>query len=650
MRHFAIVALLLITACAGFSQDAEQAAEEPTLIPEWWARQAVATIPPARPEAPTIDGRIGYQEWFFASRMDGFIDSETGNLADLPVAMYVCYDNEHLYVAVKVERPPMHPTARSTFPAGRHDHIWWKDDAFELVLRPGREEQGIEHFFAFVGNSVGAWSIMRGVLEGSGGDTSIEADWTYEAGPAGRTAWSGELAIPFDQLGDQEPPQPGSVWLMDLMAQQVTPRKRIIDLGLVWNVGMHGYRSPVTPRFVFVGENGPILRPHGVGRLSYHEGQQENSGMRMVVYNLGNEEIVLDARAQIFRAPADRPEGALDLYEAWDRVRRIRAGERDIDPTQAIQAFRSEDDILGELNDRFEFVSEREARIVVPPKDEDGDQGAAYFNLERPVENGEYVVAWRITDRESGELVSAQVVPYAILPGLHVDLRPFFLKYEKLRAGASLANLELREDDRIAFTLNADGAEAASATVPVNPLADSVHVYLDADAIAPETEATVTARLLRADGTEVIANNASIERPADPEWWPNDIGRSEVVPPPFEPIGADGERAFTCWERRVEIGENGLPASLVARGTELLARPVALDVGDADPKWTVRRTSIDERDAVYEATGVIEGLGLHMQGAWHYDGTGRMDLTLTPGPNAETVQRLVLEIPVAEQF
>ncbi|MFP4250346.1 MAG: hypothetical protein ACLFU7_11850 [Armatimonadota bacterium] len=655
MRRIAIITLMLLAlGCAAVAQDAGDAAGEtaevPTLIPDWWERQAIVTIPPARPEAPVIDGKIGYEEWFYASRVDGFIDSDTGNLADLPVAMFVCYDEENVYVAVKIERPPMHPTARSTFPAGRHDHIWWQDDAFELVVRPGREESGVEHFFAFVGNSAGAWSVMRGALQGSGGDTSIEADWSYAAGSAGRTAWSGEVAIPIDQIGDHEPPRPGSVWLMDLMAQQVTPRKRITDLGLVWNLDMHGYRSPVTPRFVFVGEDGPILRPHGVGRLSSREGQQENSGMRMVVYNLGEEPIELDGRAQIFRAPAERAEGALEFYDAWDRVRRIRAGGRDVDPEQEIQAFRSEDDILGELNERFEFVEEREGRMVAPPRAEDGSQGAGYFALEQPVENGEYVVAWKFTDAESGEVVSAQVVPYAILPGLDLTLRPFFLKYGKLRAEASLANLELREGDRVEFALSAGDEEADAAAVAVNPLAESVHVYLDSSAIEPESAATVTARLLREDGAEVTASTANIERPADPEWWPNEIGRSEVVPPPFEPVVGDGANAFFLWQRRVEVGADGLPRSITARGTELLARPVTLDVGGEDPGWAARRTSLDERDAVYEATGMVDGLGLHLRSAWHYDGTGRMDLTVSPGEGAKTVDRLALEIPVSEEF
>jgi len=648
MRRSVIVAIMLIIACAAFAQEPPEA-DTATLIPDWWERQATATIPPARPAAPVIDGVIGYEEWFYASRIDGFIDSDTGNLSELPVAMYLCYDEENLYIAVRIERPPMNPTPRSTFAAGRQEHIWWQDDAFELVLRPGREENGIEHYFAFAGNSVGAWSIMGGALEGSGGDTSIPADWQYAADISGRTAWAAELAIPFDQVGDHEPPVPGSVWLIDLMSQQVTPRKQMVDLGLVWNLGMHGYRSPVMPRFVFVGEDGPILRPHGVGRLSNPD-KPQTTGMRMVFYNLSDRPIPLEGHVQIFRASADRPAAALSLYEAWDRVRRIRAGGQDIDPTQEIQAFRSEADLLRELNERFTLVAERQEAFEVPAKPADAAQGAAYFAVEQPLENGEYIVAWRFTKPETGEVIASQVVPYGVLPGLKVSLRPFFLKYEKLRAEASLANLELLEGDRIAFTLNTAGEDVATEAAPVNPLADSVHVYLDSSAVRPESGAVVTARLLRADGTEVIANTAEITRPEDPEWWPNEIGRSPVVPPPFEPVQADGADAFTLWQRRVQIGPNGLPASIVSRGTELLARPVTLGVGEADPNWASRRTSVDERDAVYEATGVVDGLGLHLQSAWHYDGTGRMDLTVSPGPVPRTLERLVLEVPVREEF
>ncbi len=643
MRRMMVV-LALVVAGGALAQ------ETPTLIPDWWARRPVFTIPPARPAAPTIDGSVNYREWYYASSIVGFIDSDTGNLSDLPVQMYVCYDASYVYVGVIIHRPPMHPTPRTTFEAGRHEHLWWQDDAFELVIRPGRPEQGIEHFYAFVGNAQSAWSLMRGELASSGGDTSWPAQWQYASGPLGRESWSAELAIPVASLTAAEPPQPGSVWFMDLMNQQVTPAKRMVDLGLVWNLGMHGYRSPVTPKFIFVGENGPILRPHGVGRLNQTATQQvQHTGTRVVMYNLGAEPFTVDGRIQLFRA-AERPEGALPFHEAWDRIRRIReTGQPDTDPTQGIQAFRSEADILRELNQRFKFVSERTATLTVPPAQGPDTPGAGFLSLEEPIANGEYLVAWEFTDATTGEVVHAQVVPYAVLPGLNVTLRPFFLKYRKVRAEASLANLELQPGDEVRFALSVAGRESATAAAPVTPGVDAVHVYLDGGNVASGDEATVTARLVRADGTEVIANSATVTRPTDPEWWPNQIGRSQVVPPPFEPVRADGERAFTLWQRRVEIGDEGLPRSIMARGTELLARPVALDLG-GPAQWSCRRTSVDERDAIYEATGVAGPLALSMRTDFHYDGTARFDLEITPPAGGATVERLVLDIPVTAQF
>jgi hypothetical protein len=498
--------------------------------------------------------------------------------------MYVCWDDQNVYVAVSIYRPPLHPTPRATFKPGRHDHIWWKDDNFELVIQPGRTENGIEHFYALAGNSVGAYALMRGELVGSGGDTSWPAEWKYAATRQGREHWAAELAIPVASLTSAEKPGPGSVWFMDLMNQQVTPAKRMVDLGMVWNLGMHGYRCPVTPKFVFV-ENGPITRPHGTGRLSVTARQEqageETTGSRMVLYNTGREPVVLNGRTQLFRASPDRPEGALDLYRAWDIIRQIReTGKPWLDPTQEIQAFRSEADILRELNERFSFVDERQGTVTVAAATDEA-VGSAFFALEKPVENGEYIVAYSFTDPETGEVLASQVVPYSILPGLQLGLRPYFLIHKKIRAEASLKNLDLAESDAVRFTLAAAGTTLDEARAEIIAGAESVRVYLDCAALAPNVEATVTATLVKTHGTEGVSNLASITRPPTPAWFYEDIGRSGVVPPPFEPVRADGDRAARVWQRRIEFGDCGLPSSIIARDSELLARSIAFDLGDA---------------------------------------------------------------------
>ena len=637
-----------LTCAIGLSQD-----ETPKLIPDWWARQIVVPVPRARPQAPTIDGNVGYREWYYASTVDGFIDADTGVLSDLPVRMYACWDEQFVYVAAYVQRPPMYPTPRATFTAGRHEHIWWQDDNFELVIQPGRREQGVGHYYAFVGNSVGAWSLMRGELEGSGGDSTWPADWKYAATRQGREAWAAELAIPVGQLTEAEQPGPGAVWFMDLMSQQVTPAKRMVDLGMVWNLGMHGYRSPVIPKFVFV-DGGPITRPHGMGRLSQTQPQrdagEETTGARMVLYNEGAEPITLEGRMQLFKAPPDRPEGALDLYRAWDITRQIReTGKPWLDPTQEIQAFRSEEDILRELNARFKFVDGRAGPVTVPAAGPEAG-GAAYFALEKPIENGEYILAYRFADAATGEVLASQVVPYAMLPGLQVSLRPYFLTHHKIRAEASLSNLALAEGDRVGFTLQAAGATLDEVAAPVVPGAEAAHAYLDCTALEPDVEATVTARLIKADGTEGISNSATITRPPNPEWFGNNIGRSQVVPPPFEPVRTEGERVVRLWQRRIELGDGGLPASVTSRDTEILARPIALDTGGKPQQWSLARLVCDDRDARFRATGTLSGLAATMDVTMHYDGTGRFDLVLDPGDQPRELQRLVLEVPLKTEW
>lgn len=634
-----LLAILLTPACLSAQQEA------PTLIPESWSRQVVITVPPARPEPPRIDGHVTGKEWYYASSVGGFIDVDTGCLSDLPVRSYWCYDDEFVYVGIVIHRPPMHPTPRATFAAGQHPHIWWKDDSFELVIRPGRPENGVNHFYAFCGNSVGAWSNMRGPLDARGGDTSWPGQWVYKATRAGRESWHAELAIPIEQFPECERPSPGAVWFADLMNQQVTPAKKMIDLGLIWGFQGGGYRSENMARLVFVDE-GPILRPHGLGRLRLSRDQeQETMGLRQVFYNQGQQACALEGEAQLFRAPAKRPAGTLSFFDLWDRLRAVQeTGKPVLEPGQDIQAFRSAEDLLKELNERYQFVAERRDTFTVLPG------GAGYFNLERPVENGEYLIAYRFTDPETGEVLSAQVVPYAILPALDLALRPYFLKHDKLRAEASLTNLALGDGDRLEFALEAEGEALATATASVTPDAQAVHAYLNTGKLQPETEATVTARLIGADGVERISNSATITRPPVPAWFGNDIGRSKVVPPPFEPVRTVGENAVEVWQRRIELGDNGLPRSIIARGTELLAGPIRLDLGAIEPSWKLRRVSADERDAVFEAEGQAGGLRLKLRTAIHYDGTARFDLQLDPGERAATLDRLVLEVPVAAEW
>ena len=636
-----------LATCALLAGSCRAGVGDPILIPDEWSRQVVVTVPRARPEAPTIDGYVDYQEWYYASGVIGFVDADTGCLAHHPVRMNLCYDDDNVYVAVVIDRPPLHPSPRATFDQGRHDHIWWKDDAFEIVLCPGRPEKGINDYYAFCGNSSGAWSNLRGTLEGHGSDASWPGQWEYAARRAGRESWHAELAIPVAQFEKAEKPGPGAVWLLDLMNQQVTPQKKIIDLGMIWGFHAHGYSSPYKARLVFV-DGGPIVRPHGLGRLKpAGDDPAETLGLRQVFYNQGEDPFTLDGHAWIFRGPAKRPEGALPFFEIWDRLLRVReTGEPVEEPGQEIQAFRSEADLLRELNERYAFLTEHAAKITVEP------DGAGYFPLEVPVQPGEYLIAYRFADTATGQVMSAQVVPVGVVPGLALTLRPYFLTHQVIRAEASLRDVEVAEGDRVAFTVALGEELLDEKEAPLPEGAEAVHVFLDSRDLPEASEATISARLVGTDGQVRLTNSEGIVRPPTPEWSGNQIGRSKVVPPPFEPVRLVGNETIGLWHRRIRFGPNGLPASITARDAELLASPVDLDCSlplvpeEAAP----RLVSSDERDIIFEAGLKAENLRATVRSSTHYDGTTRLDVTLRPTAQAVTIERLALELPIAGRW
>lgn len=614
------------------------------LIPADWSRQVVIPVPPARPQAPKIDGHVDYKEWYYASSVSGFIDADTGCETDLPVQLLLCYDDKFVYVGLIIQRPPMNPTPRANFPAGQHPDIWWQDDNFELVVSPGRPEKGVQDYYAFCGNSVGGWCNRRGPLQGSGGDASWPGQWLYKAERAGLETWHAELAIPVAQFAAYEQPGPGAVWLLDVMNQQVTPQKKMVDLGMVWNFGADGYRAPTRARLLFEDE-GPIIRPHGLGLLPPVTGKPPQMGLRQVFYNQGRQPYTLQGEAQLYRSPTRHPAGTLDFFGLWDRLRTLRqTGKPLTEAGDAVQAFRSEADLLNELNTRYSFVTARQTKFTVAPG------GAGFFSLEQPVASGEYVLAYRFTDTQTGQVVAAQVVPYAILPALDLTLRPYFLRYEKLRVEATLQNMELHEGDQLELALVAGGQTLDQTTLPVGAGTPSVHAYLSTQNLIAQTPATVTARLLGADGRVRTSNSAPIVRPPTPDWFGNQIGRSAVVPPPFTPVRVTGQRQVEVWQRQIALSDEGLPQSLLVRGTELLARPVNLDLGDLRPDWRLRLVSADAREAVFETTGQAEGVKVTVRAAIHYDGTIRYDLTLDPGPTPALVSRLVLFVPMATEW
>ncbi|NUP98389.1 MAG: hypothetical protein HUU35_00900 [Armatimonadetes bacterium] len=607
-----------------------------------WPRQPVIGVPPLVGAAPSIDGHVNYQEWVNAAHVIGFTDLDTGTAAVYPVHLYLTYDQEALYLAWVVYRPPLQPTPKATFEAGPHEHIWWKDDNVEVVLEPGRDAG---YGYAFAGNSIGGFSDLRYPLKGSGSDGSWSGQWLYRATRAGLDNWHAELRVPVAQFANAAPLQPGSAWNLGVMNQPITPRKAMIDWTMLWGFGSPGYASPNKATLAFLGPNSPVVRASELGRLrptaKDTEAGVQPAGLRIIVNNPGSQAQALRWQAAIYRYPGKREPGMLAFYELWDRLLSVQASGQPLrDPKDPTQAFRTAADLLAELGQRYQPVAE--ADYVV--KMEAGKPG--YFPLQTPLERGEHLVVWRITDTSTGQTVAAQAVPFSILPSLDLQLRPYFLTHRKLRVEADVREVAQR-GDQVTAALAINGEVVAEATVGVDPAIGSAVSYLDTTRWPEGQEGRVIARLLGADGQERERNEATLTRPPTPDWFGRNLGRSAVVPPGFEPVRKLDERTVALWQRQYRFGEQALPTSIISRGTELLARPMRLHLPGL-PTGTLRALEADQRDARFESTAG-DALRLTTQSAVHYDGCLRVDLTLTPR-QPTPLESLVLEIPLVERY
>ncbi len=647
MNKFIPALLSVILLAFSFAPSPASAQSKPAPVPlDQWERQPILAVPPVHGTAPKIDGHVDFKEWYYAACVSAFYDPEIGGLTQYPVRMYLCYDDQALYVALTITRPPMNPTPKATFAAGPHPSIWWKDDNFELVVTPGIPGKTTQYGYAFAGNSIGGYSDLRYHTTASGSDAAWNGKWEYKA-TRGRDTWSAELKIPYSQFEGVTAPKPGDQWLFDTAIQSVTPHKQMFDWSHMWSFGQSSYRSTTKGRLIFVDKNGPIFRLSQVGAMSPTGKLKEKGitpiGMRAVLYNQGDKPYTLDCLAELYRSDR-RAEGMLNFMDLWDRLLTARrTGQPVTDPNETTQSFRNEASFLKELNERYHPVQTVSHKITVPAGK------AAYFPLDVAKKTGEYVVAYRFKDAATGQLLASQAVPFEIRPKFDVALTPYFLEHQKLRVDIHTQDIKSAAP-QVRVQLKVDGKTLASEQRPLEKnLSGEMHLYLSTADWPQKTKGQIVAELVDAEGKILESQTRTLERPADPAWWNQHLGLSQVVPAPFEPVKADGKNTVQVWNRAYRLGDNGLPASITSRGAELLSRPVSLKL-DRPLKSQLHQLSATPRDAIFESVGQDDQLKLTTRTTVHYDGTLRFDIDLTPTGGQAQVKRLTLDIPLQKQW
>ena len=132
-------------------------------------------------------------------------------------------------------------------------------------------------------------------------------------------------------------------------------------------------------------------------------------------------------------------------------------------------------------------------------------------------------------------------------------------------------------------------------------------------------------------------------------WLGSDIGKTDRLIDGFTPLKRNGN-TLSAVLKDIELGENGLPQSVVANGKEVLARPVTVvaEASGTPLAWRCQAPVFTgESDTAITAESKLECDALKIQAKirMEQDGLIRYDWTLLPG-KAALPTRLYVDIPV----
>ncbi len=143
------------------------------------------------------------------------------------------------------------------------------------------------------------------------------------------------------------------------------------------------------------------------------------------------------------------------------------------------------------------------------------------------------------------------------------------------------------------------------------------------------------------------SNTEDIRIPGkNPPWMGCRAGLSEVVPPPWTPLKADGS-VIACHGRTYQFGGQGLMSSIVSRGNELLSGDILLKVNGKTVPFTMRknRAAPNGYEAFCELAGSAGKVRFDLTVKAEYDGCLWFTLKELP-EGAEEIRSMTLEIPL----
>ncbi|MBQ6471566.1 MAG: hypothetical protein IJJ33_06260, partial [Victivallales bacterium] len=133
----------------------------------------------------------------------------------------------------------------------------------------------------------------------------------------------------------------------------------------------------------------------------------------------------------------------------------------------------------------------------------------------------------------------------------------------------------------------------------------------------------------------------------DGSWVGTKVGISDELPPPWTPV-KDDHGTFSCWGRAIRFGGEGVLASIVSQGRELLKGTVALRFNGVPLPFQASLLEAKKDAVKYRLTSSAPDQGVTIDAVAEYDGVVWFTLHLPDGqpkPNS-----LELVIPLDRQY
>ena len=614
--------LAILTAAAALPFVALAARAETQALPKY--QFPIATVPNVADRPPVIDGKLGKDEYQNFAAITGMVSwgSADGSLRTVvpriqQVVWYLGYDQKFLYIAMHSPNPPdIWPLARVKYNDGDNAILW--DDHVEIQIAKERTKatfQGVgfyklmanakgyrsdEWYYNGTPGTEGAWSM--------GGDVKCSVT---------RDAWDMEMAI--DIRSFDEKTLTGKSWVLQLLRADAP--------GGTYFAGWVGATWMAWPEFgqVNFDPEAPVFRFLETGDL--------------LTGNMGLNFEVVGRAAQPTPVTVDvtLTDGSGNALFTDTRTETVTQG-------QVKQLAMKSLVPLTEKGNRLSIVA------TYPRPDADGNPVATVlYRFETPIIklteafNQQHIAPW-LGQRPKGDFSwSFAYWPSYGIAKTSVDVDFFGIK-EELAAATAF---------EVSVARQGEAKPIASQRTELRDKAGSlVMKALD----LPEGQYTARVAVVGADGKATVGTKEMTFVRKKYPWEGTKLGLTDKVIPPFTPIETNAAaREFNVWGRTYTIGENGLPAKIIAAGgagpENILTGPIALaarqganDAALVPAKCELRKTGPERVELHTE--GTLGGAACTLDTALEYDGWYSVKIQLAPGSGNIVYDNLALTIPL----